>query len=153
MINILECYFVSGALARDYVLCDEVIEETDFPDGMNVGSQSVYAVGEEGGGGGGVDERGSPIRPTGRISLVHHPASAPSTPINCKRVKLLYLFLSFLAEPPWLCAYMSSNVLHPCVDVFEFNSACRRHPYMAAIFRYCFVYDVCKIIAFVNFQD
>jgi len=36
--------------------------------------------------------------------------------------------------------YVSRNVLHPYVDACEFNYACRRRLYMAAIFRYCFVY-------------
>jgi len=47
-----------------------------------------------------------------------------------------------IAEPRWLCAYVSRNVLHPWVDGCEFNSACQRrlYRYMAAIFRYCFVY-------------
>jgi len=32
------------------------------------------------------------------------------------------------------------------------DGACYSRP-MAAIFGYCFVYNVCKIIAFVNFQE
>jgi len=51
-----------------------------------------------------------------------------------------------VAEPRWVCAYVSLNVLHPPRRLYN----------MAAIFRYCFVYIalyVCKIIAFVNFQD
>jgi len=48
--------------------------------------------------------------------------------------------LLMITEPRWLCGYVSSNILHPWVDACEFNSACRRRLYMAAIFRYCLVY-------------
>jgi len=62
------------------------------------------------------------------------------------------IILAETAEHRWLCAYVSRNVLHPSVDACELNSACRRRLNTAAIFSYCFVYNVCKIIAFVNFQ-
>jgi len=55
-----------------------------------------------------------------------------------------------IAEPRWLCVYVSRNVLHPWMDACEFNPACRRQAkssaYIFAIFWYCFVYIVWMLV-------
>jgi len=71
------------------------------------------------------------------------------------RIKNYYVLTSCsskLPEPRWLCADVSRNVLHPWVDACEFNSACRRPPYMAAIFRYCFVYMFVRLLRLSIFK-